>query len=66
MGQAQAPFVGGASIAPRRRRAELESIRELIRKADSAEAKPVVRAHLKDLTARITKALDPRAAGEGQ
>jgi hypothetical protein len=46
-------------------REELESIRDLIRKTDAAGAKPVVQAHLKDLTARITKSLDLRAAAEG-
>jgi hypothetical protein len=45
-------------------REELESIRELIRKADAAGAGPVVQAHLKDLTARITKALDLHAAAD--
>jgi hypothetical protein len=46
-------------------REELESIRDLIRKTDAAGAKPAVQAHLKDLTARITKSLDLRAAAEG-
>jgi hypothetical protein len=55
-----------ASDLPAYAREELESIRELIRKIDTAGAKPVVQAHLKDLTARITKALDPRGAAEGQ
>jgi hypothetical protein len=47
------------SDLPAYARAELEGIRELIRKSDETDAKPVVRMHLKDLTARITKALDP-------
>jgi len=54
------------SDLPAYARGELESIRELIRKTDTAGAKPVVQAHLKDLTARITKALDVHAAAEGQ
>jgi hypothetical protein len=45
-------------------RAELEAIRELIRKADAATAKPVVQAHLKDLNARVEKAFDTRAAAK--
>ena len=45
-------------------REELEGIRELIRKADAAGAGPAVQAHLKDLTARITKALDLHAAAD--
>jgi hypothetical protein len=40
-------------------RAELEAIRALIRKADVSRSKPVVQMHLKDLTARISRALDP-------
>ena len=47
-------------------RAELEGLQALIRKTDAVEAKPVVQAHLKDLAARITKALDLRAAGAGE
>jgi DNA-binding GntR family transcriptional regulator len=46
-------------------REELDSIRDLIRKTDAAGAKPAVQAHLKDLTARITKSLDLRATAEG-
>jgi hypothetical protein len=47
------------SDLPAYARAELEAIRALIRKTDVARAKPVVQIHLKDLTARITHALDP-------
>jgi len=39
-------------------RAELEEIRSLVRNADVAQSKPVVQKHLKDLNARITRALD--------
>ena len=46
------------SDLPAYARAELESIRDLIHQADASAAKPVVQAHLKDLAARITKALD--------
>jgi hypothetical protein len=45
-------------------RAELEAIRALIRKIDISRAKPVVQMHLKDLTARITRTLDPRPAAD--
>jgi hypothetical protein len=45
-------------------RAELEAIRALIRKADLSRSKPVVQIHLKDLTARITHALDPHPPAE--
>jgi hypothetical protein len=54
------------SDLPAYARTELENIRELLRKADLAESKPVVQAHVKDLTARIAKAFDTRASGEGQ
>jgi hypothetical protein len=54
------------SDLPAYARSELETIRDLIRKTDTAAAKPAVQAHLKDLVARITKALDLRATGEGQ
>jgi hypothetical protein len=40
-------------------RAELEALRALIQKADVTRSKPAVQMHLKDLTARITRALDP-------
>lgn len=49
------------SDLPAYSRSELEAIRALIRRADVSSAKPVVQTHLKDLTARITRALDPRA-----
>jgi len=39
-------------------RAELEEIRSLVQKADVAQSKPVIQKHLKDLNARITRALD--------
>jgi len=47
------------SDLPAYSRAELGAIRELLQKADLAATKPVVQMHLKDLTARITRALDP-------
>jgi hypothetical protein len=47
------------SDLPAYSRAELEAIRARIRKADVARTKPVVQMHLNDLTARITRALDP-------
>ena len=47
------------SDLPAYSRSELEAIRALIRKADVSRAKPVVQMHLKDLAARITRALDP-------
>jgi len=47
------------SDLPAYSRAELAAIRELIRKTDVSRTKPVVQMHLKDLTARITRALDP-------
>jgi hypothetical protein len=47
------------SDLPAYSRAELEAVRALIRKADVSKAKPLVQIHLKDLTARITHALDP-------
>jgi hypothetical protein len=50
------------SDLPAYSRAELEAIRATIRKVDLSRAKPVVQMHLKDLTARISFALDPRLA----
>jgi hypothetical protein len=50
------------SDLPAYARDELENIRDLIKKTDAASSKPAVKAHLKDLTARITKALDLRAS----
>lgn len=52
------------SDLPAYSRAELESIRDLIQKAAATGAKPVVQMHLKDLAARIAKALDPHPARE--
>jgi hypothetical protein len=46
------------SDLPAYSRAELEAIRELIRKTDVSRTRPVVQMHFKDLTARITRALD--------
>lgn len=46
------------SDLPAYSRAELEAIRDLIGKTDAASAKPVVQMHLKDLAARIIRALD--------
>jgi hypothetical protein len=46
------------SDLPAYSRAELEAIRELIRKTDASRTRPVVQMHFKDLTARITRALD--------
>ena len=43
-------------------RGELEAIRALIQPMDLTGAKPAVRMHLKDLVARIGKALDPHPA----
>jgi len=48
------------SDLPAYSRAELQSIRETIQKADGSGASTVVQAHLKDLLSRIEKALDPR------
>jgi hypothetical protein len=48
------------SDLPALARAELEGIRAQIQKTDASTAKPVVQMHLKDLNARITRALDPR------
>lgn len=50
------------SDLPAYARRELESIGEMIAKTDASKAKYVVQAHLSDLTARIKKALDPKAA----
>jgi hypothetical protein len=58
--------LAAGSDLPAYSRGELETIRERIRKADLAKAKPVVQAHLKDLVARITQTLDPRPAAEQQ
>jgi len=52
------------SDLPAYSRAELEAIRALIRKTDVSRAKPQVQIHLKDLTARITHALDPHPASD--
>ncbi len=52
------------SDLPAYSRAELENIRALIKKSDVSKSKPLVQIHLKDLTARITHALEPRLAGE--
>ncbi len=54
----------GNSDLPAYSRAELEAIRELIRKGDVSRAKPVVQLHCKDLTARIARALDPHPSAE--
>jgi hypothetical protein len=48
------------SDLPALARAELESIRAQILKAEVSDPKPVVLMHLKDLKARINIALDPR------
>jgi hypothetical protein len=48
------------SDLPAYSRAELEAIRSLILKTETNRTKPVVQNHLKDLAARITRALDPR------
>ena len=52
------------SDLPAYARAELQGIRELIRKTEVTGAKPVLQMHLKDMDARITKALDPRLVSE--
>jgi hypothetical protein len=57
----KAPAVN--SDLPAYSRAELEAIRTLIQRSP-ASRKPVVQMHLKDLTARITHALDPHASGD--
>jgi uncharacterized protein DUF4953/uncharacterized protein DUF5117/uncharacterized protein DUF5118 len=54
------------SDLPAYSRAELEAIRELIRKTDVSGTRPVVQMHLKDLTARITRALDPHPPADQQ
>jgi hypothetical protein len=56
--------LAGGSDLPAYARSELEAIRERIRKADLSKAKPVVQAHLKDLVARITQALEPRPGAD--
>jgi hypothetical protein len=48
------------SDLPAYSRGELEAIRDLIRRSDLSRAKPVIQVHFKDLTARISRALDPR------
>ena len=48
------------SDLPALSRVELEEIRKLTQMAKGKGAKPAVEAHLRDLPARITKALDPR------
>ncbi|HEX4120484.1 MAG TPA: zinc-dependent metalloprotease [Verrucomicrobiae bacterium] len=48
------------SDLPAYSRAELEAIRASIRKTDGVRIEPVSEIHLKDLTARISRALDPR------
>jgi hypothetical protein len=45
-------------------RAELEAIQALIRPTDVSRTKPVVQMHLKDLSALITFALDPRPTAD--
>jgi hypothetical protein len=52
------------SDLPAYSRAELEEIRALIQKADVTQSKPVVQKHMKDLAARITRALDPHPPAE--
>jgi hypothetical protein len=52
------------SDLPAYSRAELEAIRALIRKTDVSRTQPVVQMHLKDLTARITRALDPHPVAD--
>ena len=54
------------SDLPAYSRAELEAIREMIRKTDASGARTVVQIHLKDLTARITRALDPHPPDDQQ
>jgi hypothetical protein len=48
------------SDLPAYSRGELEAIRELVRKSDVSRARPVIQMHFKDLSARISRALDPR------
>jgi hypothetical protein len=48
------------SDLPAYSRGELEAIRDLIRRSDVSRAKSVIQMHFKDLTARISLALDPR------
>jgi hypothetical protein len=64
IGQIKTPAAN--SDLPAYARRELESIKELIQKANATAAKPAVQAHLKDLVARITKALEVRVVGESQ
>jgi hypothetical protein len=58
------PPLSTSSDLPAYSRSELEEIREMIKKVDTAQAKPVIQMHLKDLTARITRALDNRKTDE--
>ncbi|HEX3717055.1 MAG TPA: zinc-dependent metalloprotease [Verrucomicrobiae bacterium] len=48
------------SDLPAYARAELEAIRAMIDRTGASQIKPVARIHLKDLAARISRALDPR------
>ena len=48
------------SDLPAYSRGELEAIRGLIRKSDFSRARPIIQMHFKDLSARISRALDPR------
>ncbi len=52
------------SDLPAYARAELENIRAMVQTAEPAASKPSARNHLKDLTARMAKALDHRPAAE--
>jgi hypothetical protein len=52
------------SDLPAYSRGELEAIRALIRTTDVSGSRAVVQVHVKDLTARITRALDPRLASD--
>ncbi|HEX3720825.1 MAG TPA: hypothetical protein VH595_22975 [Verrucomicrobiae bacterium] len=50
----------GNSDLPAYARAESEAIRAMIDRTNAWQIKPVARIHFKDLTARISRALDPR------
>jgi hypothetical protein len=52
------------SDLPAYARAELEALRDRLRKTETTGTKPVIEAHLKDLVARITKALDLHPTSE--
>jgi hypothetical protein len=52
------------SDLPAYARAELEAIRKVLRRTGVTGARPVVQMHLKDLTARITRALEPHGTAE--